>query len=409
MDLGEAVYWLSRYNGYFYANGEIIRFDAVQYTVSGVGDVWITDVEEYQKYFANIPFGGKIYPTGLVRIYSEPFYNSATNTLKEGRVAKHGRGQFGTSVTSHPAGINSHWTNNANRQTIFMDHTKMFNGGDIPVTYQNRSAGILNSATRNKIKYATVNGVIKNHLSSRNIKEAESNKLNATIPGTIQSSALVLDGPTYPAEYNPQSFVQYVHKDMKDNFTHFSTRMRVIGSMENELDRTQTPVGSTPYYTVDGQNIGGSSGGIAIWVDPLTNCGYYYEIVALTDTEVNAFSANAAAINTVFFYKVQADANGVAIPIVLWSGLTPIICDDGRFTGQGRMANEKNPTVYDLGVEFDIKSSTEVTFNLYMNDKMIGSATDKDRLKQKKHVALFARGSSRVKTKMHQLLQESLH
>ncbi len=396
MDLGEAVYWLSRYNGYFYANGEIIRFDAVQYNVSGVGNVWISDVEEYQKYFANIPFGGKIYPTGLVRIYSEPFYDSTTNTLKQGRVAKHGRAQFGTKIASHPAGINSHWTDKANRQTIFMDHTKMFNGGDIPVTYQNRTSGILNSATRNKIKYATTNGVIKNHLSSRNIKEAEANSLNATIPGTIQSSALVLDGPTYPAEYNPQSFVQYVHKDMSDNFTHFSTRMRIIGSMENELDKTQTPVGSTPYYTVDGQNIGGSSGGIGIWVDPLTNCGYYYEIVALTDTEVNAFNANAQAINTVFFYKIQADANGVAIPIVLWSGLTPIICDDGRFTGQGRMANEKNPTVYDLGIEFDIKSSTEVTFNLYMNDKMIGSATDKDRLKQKKHVALFVRGSSRA-------------
>ena len=33
IDMGEAVYWLARYNGYFYANSEIIRFDAVQYAI----------------------------------------------------------------------------------------------------------------------------------------------------------------------------------------------------------------------------------------------------------------------------------------------------------------------------------------------------------------------------------------
>ncbi len=35
IDLGEAVYWLGRHSGYFYANGEIIRFDAVQYSIPG--------------------------------------------------------------------------------------------------------------------------------------------------------------------------------------------------------------------------------------------------------------------------------------------------------------------------------------------------------------------------------------
>ena len=329
-----------------------------------------------------------------MRIYAEPFYDSVNNTLKEGSVAKHGRAQFGTKIASHNAGASEHWLDPNNKKTVYMQHSYMFNGGTVPATYQNVATGVLNSTTRSKIKYASVNSVIKNFLSSRNIKEAEANKLNETVPGTIQSSALIIDGPTYPSGYNPQSFVQYVYKPLDSSYKHFSTRMRIVGSMEDERLKTQTPVGSVPYYTVDGRNIGGSSGGIGIWIDPDTNCGYYYEIVALTDTEVNAYTGNTP-INTVFFYKLQANSAGEAIPIVLWSGLTPIICDDGRFTGQGRMTTEKNPTVYDLGVEFK-KVGKTVSFNLYMNDKLIGTAKDSDPLKEKNNMALFVRGSSRA-------------
>jgi hypothetical protein len=177
IDLGEAVFFMSRYNGYFYANGEIIRYDAVEYSVSqpsqtelletttdivagqntvsvastatlqigqrlskisGVGNFgvnarvasitnattfrtdvnhltsgaikfvgkspttnyWISSVEEYQKYFAEVPFNGKMYPTGRVRIYSEPRYTNDT-TLANGAVAAHGRGQFGTEIVEH--------------------------------------------------------------------------------------------------------------------------------------------------------------------------------------------------------------------------------------------------------------------------------------------------------------------
>ena len=68
IDFGESIYWISRYKGYFYANGEIIKYDAVEYNISGTGNVWIQSLEEYQNYFAQIPFGGKMYPTGRVRI-----------------------------------------------------------------------------------------------------------------------------------------------------------------------------------------------------------------------------------------------------------------------------------------------------------------------------------------------------
>lgn len=113
IDLGEAIYFLGRYSGYFYANGEIIRFDAVEYSIPGVVDVvWISSVDEYQNYFSKIPFRGKMYPTGRIRVYSEPKYLTidGRTVLREGAVEKHGRGQFGTTVTNHSAGVATTWT-----------------------------------------------------------------------------------------------------------------------------------------------------------------------------------------------------------------------------------------------------------------------------------------------------------
>ncbi|MFN9953413.1 MAG: hypothetical protein ACK55I_09955, partial [bacterium] len=100
IDLGESVYWLTRYQGYFYANGEILRYDAAQFNITGTGNVWITSNQEYQRYFATLPFNGKIYPTGLVRIYSVPFYETidGIERLQPGAVYEHGRGQFGTPI-----------------------------------------------------------------------------------------------------------------------------------------------------------------------------------------------------------------------------------------------------------------------------------------------------------------------
>jgi hypothetical protein len=100
MDVGQSIYWLTRYKGYLYANAEIIKYDAVEHTISGIGDVWIESVSDYQKYFAKLPFNGKIFPTGRIRIYAEPNFDGSGNVV-DGEVAKHGRGQFGTTVTTH--------------------------------------------------------------------------------------------------------------------------------------------------------------------------------------------------------------------------------------------------------------------------------------------------------------------
>ena len=211
IDFGQSIYWLTRYEGYTYANGEIIKYKGVEHTISssaitglqakivsgsstitltsgniyslsigqqltktsGTGtfasscvitkidkvknmitvsnphtsntsagdyitftansvnnNVWIDNVNDYEKYFAQVPFGGKIFPTGRVKIYAEPYYASDgtvdktrayqdvvvgnlvsfvgatttstnnTQTTDRGAVAKHGRMQFGTGVYS---------------------------------------------------------------------------------------------------------------------------------------------------------------------------------------------------------------------------------------------------------------------------------------------------------------------
>ena len=204
IDFGQSIYWLTKYNGYFYNNGEIIKYDAIEHALTNVvltnligylngngttssntftcdninklkvgqiivqtnvqsslfGNapiitaidkdkntitvsvnhsnvntnnravefsvispetlVWITDTEDYQKYFAQLPFNGKLYPTGRVRIYTQPYYDTNGNIDKtksysdvingtvvnftgavsstRGAVAKHGRIQFGTGL-----------------------------------------------------------------------------------------------------------------------------------------------------------------------------------------------------------------------------------------------------------------------------------------------------------------------
>ncbi len=124
IDFGDAAQWMGRYAGYFYANGEVIKYDAVQYTVAGqTSDVWISSLEEYEDYFSKIPFNGKMYPTGLVRIYCKPFYNKNTGLPQPGAVEIHGRGQFGTKVVEHSAGLDVEtWTSKISGVTMDSDY-----------------------------------------------------------------------------------------------------------------------------------------------------------------------------------------------------------------------------------------------------------------------------------------------
>ena len=396
MDLGEGVYWITRYNGYFYSNGEIIKYDAVQYNISGTGDVWINNVQEYDKYFSSLPFNGKIYPTGLVRIYAEPNYEeiSGVYKLKNGPVSKHGRGQFGTPVSEHGAGLNPYWSNNSNVRGCTMQSKYLFDLNQTAPATTVGPAGINNTLAQKTSR----NGIIKNFLASKYISESEVNGMLSTQAGTVQSSALVMNGPGFTTTESPVDFVSYVYKKLENKYKHFGTRMRIVGKVENDANRGQTPVGASTYFTVPGTtpeksiSIVGGSGGLAVMINPESNNGYYFEIIALGANNLN--ESEKKNVNNVMFYKVKASGTN-AIPIKLYEGLTNIVVDDGRFTGQYRMSTEENPTVFDLSVEYqDI--GTRRRFFLYINNNLIATVDDEEPLPAYNNMALFVRGSSRV-------------
>jgi hypothetical protein len=409
MDLGENVYWLTRYQGYFYSNGEIIKYDAAEFSITGIGNVWVTSNQEYQNYFKSIPFNGKIYPTGLIRIYAVPYYETidGITRLQNGSVSEHGRGQFGTEITEHTAGISSYWSNNdyvkgCEMQSKYLFTTTLLENISLPETTVG-AAGINNT----KARQASRGGTIKNFMSSSHITETAVNNNLSTQSGTIQSSALVINGPSFTTTETPINLVSYVYKELNNAYKHFGTRIRVIGKIENNENRIQTPTGSVTYYQVPGvqpdQNvsIGGGSGGMAILLNPETNNGYYFEIVALTEENINSYlkldnqGQSDISINNVVFYKIKKDSsNNDAIPVKLWGGLSKIIVDDGRFTGQYRTTGEQNPTVYDLAVEYEDIGKIR-RFYLYINNKLIQIVDDTDPLPTYNNMATFVRGSSR--------------
>lgn len=406
IDLGENIYWLTRYQGYFYSNGEIIRYDAAEFNITGIGNVWISNNQEYQKYFSSLPFNGKIYPTGLIRIYSKPYYETVNGItrIKNGPVESHGRAQFGTSLSKHTAGIDSYWSDNNYVRGCNMKSEYLFTTNpnlEIPETIIGQ-AGINNV----KSKQTSRNGIIKNFMSISNRTETDINLLKSTQTGTIQSSAFVMNGPSFTSTEKPLDFISYTYKNLNSAYKHFGTRMRIIGKIENNIDRSQTPAGSTSYYQVNNSNpnqsvtIGGGSGGIALMLNPETNNGYYFEIIALTENNIESYlniknGQSDIEINNVVFYKIKKDSlTSEAIPVKLWGGLTNIIVDDGLFTGQYRMTGEENSTVYDLSVEYEEIGSTR-RFYLYINNKLIKVVDDSDPLPVYNNMALFVRGSSR--------------
>lgn len=324
IDVGENVYWIPSYAGYFYANGEVIRFDAVEYTVSGQATpVWISNNEEYQNYFSGLTFNGKMYPTGNIRIYTKPEYEIIDGivNIKSGQIKEHGRGQFGTIVTSHPAGISEYWSDNANVRGCIMDSSKyLFTTNsyiDYPDTLEQGVAGkIKDNPYLNADMFSqssTRNGIVKNFLAEKYATEEEINYYKTTGPGTIQASALVINGPKFEEGLNASSFISYVYKDFINEggqalpYKHFGTRMRVVGKIESGTDKSQTPSGGYPIFegssgelyassdTLSPQapdqeiKIFGGSGGLGIGINKETNNGYFYEIVALTASNVQDY------------------------------------------------------------------------------------------------------------------------
>jgi hypothetical protein len=324
IDVGENVYWIPSYAGYFYANGEVIRFDAVEYAVSGqAAPVWISNNQEYQNYLSGLTFNGKMYPTGNIRIYTKPEYEIIDEivNIKSGQIKEHGRGQFGTTVTNHPAGISEYWSDNANVRGCIMNSSKyLFTTNsyiDYPETLEQGIAGKIKQSPYIDAdifsQSSTRNGIIKNFLAEKYATEEEINYYKTTGPGTIQASALVINGPKFEEGLDAPSFISYVYKDFIDEngqalpYKHFGTRMRIVGKIEVGTDKSQTPTGGYPIFegssgelyassdTLSPQapdqeiKVFGGSGGLGLGINKETNNGYFYEIVALTASNVEDY------------------------------------------------------------------------------------------------------------------------
>jgi hypothetical protein len=318
IDFGDGILFIGRYNGYFYSSGEVIRYDAVEYNVSVLpssvigssftgGNVWITSAQEYEDYFSKLSFNGKIYPTGRVRVYAEPNYETFNfiTRMTNGPVAKHGRGQFGTEVVEHSAGLDGRWTSNNNIYGCTMKSSYLFGNVEFPGDTAPGAAGINKSLATKSSR----SGVIKNYLSFSHSEELSSKNQLASMSETVQASALVFNGPSFSSQESPIDFISYVNKPLNNSFKHFGTRMRIVGKIENNETSIQTAAGATTYFNVntstpnENSAISGGSGGIATLLDPTTNNGYYFEIAALSESNIDKYSTSSGVAN-VFFYKM---------------------------------------------------------------------------------------------------------
>jgi hypothetical protein len=491
MDFGESVHFVDKYNGYFYANGEIIKYDAVEFSIPGVSNsVWINSVDEYQDYFSKVPFSGKIYPTGRVRIYSEPNYKTIDGftILAEGPVAKHGRGQFGTAIASHSAGLEPGWTNGSrlggvgmNAKFIFdvttpenevtavsdlspeqkQDRTNIIqkkfaikilneelnaltqkltsstDAGSIQTeiasvrqaitTAESQvaedmkelaeslqfSSKFLNAeSSSSQAKRSQVTGKIKNYLAYAYQTENQTAAKLATETQQVQASALIIDGASSSSEEYPAiNHITYAYKNVSSTqqngvstsdklFTHFGTRMRILGKIVAGSNRKES-YGSMPYLTIQTDNpediptISGGSGGIAGMLNSETGEGYYLEIVALDADNVDKYGAA-----NVFFYKLISSkgatkAQSYSMPQLLWRGIASIATDVGDFIGQSRVFAQEFQTVYDLSFEYADNIDGTRTFFLYLNGVQISTVVDPSPITPGSGIALFSRGTSK--------------
>lgn len=255
-------------------------------------------------------------------------------------------------------------------------------------------------------KNSSISGVIKNILSTDYREEKVSSSL---IPSTVQSSALVFKGNVINSLERPREAISYVYRELDNRFRHFGTRMRIVGRIENNESRGQTPEGASTYYTIEQNDSGqeqvlaGGSGGLAIMINSENNNGYYFEIAAMTGNNLEQYSEDEEFgennVNNIFFYKIQRSEEATldtekAIPIKLFSGVGSINVDEGTFVGQGRLASEKNTTVYDLAVEYEDFDGARL-FYLYINNVMVGTARDENPLPVVNNLALFVRGNAK--------------
>jgi hypothetical protein len=414
IDFGEGIYLISRQQGYFYSSGEIIRYDAVEHSVEGFGNVWISSDSEYKNYLNRLKFGGKIFPTGKVRIFAEPYYETINGVTRmvNGPVIQSGRAQFGTVIQNHTASLDTYWSNTNNRKGVLMSSEYLFGGTNFSGTVNGTvAAGVVSAEA------TSINGVIKRFLSEYSHTETERASIQIIDPvknkGLVQSSALVFQGKDFSTAIDSSAInnLYYVYKTLDQSvFKHFGTRVRIIGEPQGQKTTedgkviiVSTPLNGMTYYQNNASstsntttspeekiNIAGNSGGIAVLLNPTTNLGYYFEIIALDNATTNTH-------NVIFYKIVPGVGETQAVPVKLFSAYDETInYDSGEFFGISRKYNEENTSIYDLAVEYeDLANSNIRRFYLYINNELIAQVDDVDPLPKYQSTALFVRGSSK--------------
>jgi hypothetical protein len=279
---------------------------------------------------------------------------------------------------------------------------------------KNGKAGFSQS-NKSLARLATRNGIIKNYFTRSSFSETDINKFLSTQTGTVQASALVFSGPSFEFESgtaakNPLNFLSYAHKPLDNRFSHFGTRMRIIGRISQE-DQEQIVENSLNYFLNpkakldEKTSIYGGSAGLGIMINPETNMGYYFEIIALSGSNVSEYTGGTEMFNLVFYKVVRKVSNDEeeettdssrAIPIKLWQGNTSIVADDGTLVGQFRTINDSNPSVYDVSIEYEDVDDNNRKFYLMINNRIVAIVEDTDPLPVHNNMALFVRGRTRA-------------
>jgi hypothetical protein len=105
---------------------------------------------------------------------------------------------------------NNNYVRGIDMQSQYLFTTQLDEDVFVPSTSPLGNAGINNEIA----KQSTRNSIIKNFMSTNYLTETDVNSLKSTQSGTIQSSALVFNGPSFKTTEKPLNFVSYVYKEL---------------------------------------------------------------------------------------------------------------------------------------------------------------------------------------------------
>lgn len=439
VDVGLWGRLLPNYEGFLMIDGEVIRYDAKQYSIAGKLH-WVTSANHLEELRGGVGFKQTTnndqigVPTGLLRIWTElEGINSAI------RVRRHGRGVYNTPIMTHEAepttwlGATAYYHSDTAYDTIY---------GDMALSNFTIVGSVFGATTTGSSKISNfMYNPIHSQYSPIGMNPANITPQSATALSKdkriMRSSALTIAGP-------PDAAVDKVTMRLKkltgNGYSVFGTRIGIVGiekATPTEDKAQQTPLGSAKlgtYTTGEGdeaktETVYGSGGGLVFFSSRiggtrLSDDGYYFEIAALDGSYSSEISSldnsvtNPAVKDIVFpninFYKINRGTlkntgGKYNVAVKLFSTYMDVRVTTGSQHNRGRLIPEAS-NVYDLAVEMKeykvVPNSTNPSgvirrFYLYVNDILVGTVEDIPGANgylplryQDTEVGLFVRGKS---------------